>query len=113
VSEPELETRDREYQTRMYEAIAEAVISASLDPEKNVAFVRTGEVTVACLMQIAVMAATSQATSSPAKTRKFCDAASWRLGSLIASARQSIEKDGLGNVLVVAQDLGPVAGPLN
>lgn len=52
----------------MHQAVGEAVIMASLDTRTNVAMMRTGEVTLACLMQIAVMAATSEATSSPTKT---------------------------------------------
>ena len=73
MSEPDLETRDPDYQLRIYQATAAAVIESSKDPDLNVAVLRTGEVTMACLMQIAVMAAMSEATSTPTKTRHFCD----------------------------------------
>jgi hypothetical protein len=112
MSQPELETRDRDYQAKMYEAVSTAVIAASLDPRMNVAMLRTGEVTLACLMQIAVMAATSAQTSSPTKTRKFCELVAKRLQSMITAAKKNFAEDGLPFAVVEA-DLGPVAGPLN
>jgi len=111
MSEPDLETRDRDYQLRIYQAIAAAVIEASKEPDLNLSVLRTGEITVACLMQIAVMAATSEMTSSPTKTRHFCDLVAKRLRSLIATTKTNFAEDGVP-FQVVEADLGPVS-PLN
>ena len=109
MSELKLETRDRDYQTRIYQAVAAAVIEASKDPDLNIAVLRTGEVTLACLMQIAVLAATSEVTSSPTNTREFCDRVATRLRSLIATAKKNIAENG-APFEVVEADLGPVWG---
>ena len=108
MSEPELETGDRAYRR----AFSRRSARRSFDPHLNIAMIRTGEVTLACLMQIAVMAATAEGTSSPTKTRKFCELVAKRLQSMISSAKKNFAEDGVPFAVVEA-DLGLVTGPLN
>ena len=60
-----------------------------------------------------MLAAASEATSSPTKTRTLCKAIAERLRCLIFSAKETLAEDGPPLQVVVSADLGPIAGPLH
>jgi len=102
---------DRDYQAKIQKALVRAVVIASIDPETGLAVIRSGEVISACLTMIAMMAATSDATSSPTKTRELCGAVAKRLRSMIAETKNGFADDGAP--FLVVHDLEPAAGPLH
>ena len=91
---PMLEVRDLEYQGRIAAAMLEAVVQASNATNTKVAAVRSGEIAVAALTQIAFFAADSDVSSSPTKKRQFCDAVAKRLFYLIGEMKQEIAAGG-------------------
>jgi hypothetical protein len=83
---------DRAYKTKMYDALDQALVVASLDPETLVATVKTAEAAVALLELLAFLAAMSPATASPVKTEAFCGAVARELAAMIAEARRTIAR---------------------
>ena len=103
------ETIDADYRARIAAALTEAILVASMDGGR-VPIIRTGEVVSALLLQIAWIAATSEATSTPTRKRKFCDDVARRLSKLIGEARQELSAG--GSPITVVRELPP-SGPLN
>jgi len=101
---------DRDYQDKIQKALVRAIVFESLD-ETGVAVIRSGEVITSCLTVIAMMAATSDATSSPTKTRELCGAVAKRLRSMIVETKKGFAEDGAP--FLVVHDLEPAAGPLH
>ena len=84
------------------------------NPKTGIALVRSGEVITACLTHVAMLAAASEATSSPTpRPGKLCKAIAERLRCLIFSAKETLAEDGPPLQVVVSADLGPIAGPLH
>jgi electron transfer flavoprotein alpha subunit len=110
MTHPMLEVRDLEYQGRIAAAMLEAVFEASQYPTKMTAAVRSGEIAVAALAQIAYFAADTDVSSSPTKKRQFCDAVAKRLFDLISEMKQDLA-EGSSRVIVFREP--PHAGRSN
>jgi hypothetical protein len=76
----------------------------------KVVAVRSGEIAVAALTQIAYFAVDSDVSSSPTKKRQFCDAVAKRLFNLIGEMRHEIAEGG-SHVTVIGEP--PHAGRSN
>jgi hypothetical protein len=95
------ETVNREYEERISAAMFEAILQASIDKDSNTAALLTGEIIMACLRTMALLAATSEVTGSPTKTREFADHCSKRLRKMIAASKDIQAAGGLDFVTVV------------
>ncbi len=95
------ETVNKDYEQRIGVALFEAIVQASLDKETNTAALLTGEIITACLQTIALLASTSEVTSSPTKTRDFAEHCAKRLRKMIAESKDVGAAGGLDFMTVV------------
>jgi hypothetical protein len=95
------ETVNQEYEDRVSTALFDAILQTSLDKESNTAALLTGEIITACLRTIALLAATSEVTGSPTKTRDFAEHCAKRLRKMIAASKDIHASGGLDFITVV------------
>jgi hypothetical protein len=92
---------NKDYEDRIADAVVNAILDASRVEGENASAVLSGEVIAVCLKTIALLAATSDVTSSPTKTREFAEHCSKRLRSLIAATKDIQAAGGLDFVTIV------------
>ena len=79
---------DRGYQDRISKAIAEALVSTSIDKDSGVAVLRSGEIVGALIGALAFAMAGSDVTRSPTATRVVCEEIARRLRRQIAAVKE-------------------------
>jgi hypothetical protein len=86
-------TMGKEYRDRIATAVWEAILKTSMSQAvgtdgKRLAAIQSGECVSALTQIMAVLMATSEATSSPTKLREACDEVAKRLRANTAEARK-------------------------
>jgi len=91
----DIDVFDRPYCDRIREAVWNAIVEASRDPQTKVAALRNYEIYDALLQLQAMILASSKETSSPAKARETCNAFAKRLRRLIGEFRERYDQAGM------------------
>ena len=91
----EIDAFDQTYCDRIRDAVWQALVEASRDPDTKVAALRNYEIYDALLQLQAMILASSKEADSPTRARETCNEFAKRLRRLIAKFRQQYRSEGL------------------